>query len=196
MATALEDLIARWDSDEGKPYKGSLIDWERYGGDGLAPPTDLGCACAQGQVLLAIGGWEPRRLHDTEQSQVDKDVAELLGISRAHAILLRSVNDKVDGAPSIVLTAPEKVLGDQANIVLAFWRHMDRMTPDQWGAAWDAAWGAARGAAWGAASYACAEIQGARIMRENGKPFFFLPMFGFADPEAVLAADLAFEASR
>ena len=73
-----------------------------------------------------------------------------------------------------------------------------------WAAAWDAAWAAARAAAWAAAwdatgdaaraagsaaSYVCAEIQGARIMREKGQPFTFLPMFGFADPEAVLAAD-------
>jgi len=26
-------------------------------------------------------------------------------------------------------------------------------------------------------------------MRKLGQPFVFLPMFGFADPEAVLAAD-------
>jgi hypothetical protein len=26
-------------------------------------------------------------------------------------------------------------------------------------------------------------------MRAKGLPFFFLPLFGFADPEAVLAAD-------
>jgi hypothetical protein len=25
-------------------------------------------------------------------------------------------------------------------------------------------------------------------MRERGQPFFFLPMFGFADPEAVVSA--------
>lgn len=44
---------------------------------------------------------------------------------------------------------------------------------------------AARSAAWSAAT----EIQGATIMRERGQPFYFLPLFGFADPEAVLAAD-------
>jgi hypothetical protein len=157
----------------------------------------------------------------------------LLNISTAHAVLLRSVNDKIDGAPSIVLTHPEKVLGDQAHIVLAFWRHLDRMTGEQWAAAragtWDATWdaardaagagAAARDAAWDAAFHAsrkaawdaswivactvaqavaqtaaraaagaCSEIQGARIMREKGQAFTFLPMFGFADPEAVLAA--------
>jgi hypothetical protein len=42
--------------------------------------------------------------------------------------------------------------------------------------------------AW-AAGCATNEIQGAAVMRERGIPFFFLPLFGFADPEAVLAAD-------
>jgi hypothetical protein len=63
-------------------------------------------------------------------------------------------------------------------------------------AAWNAAWAAARdatGAATGAAAWAAAgaanEIQGAAPMRERGQPFYFLPLFGFADPEAVLAAD-------
>ena len=27
-------------------------------------------------------------------------------------------------------------------------------------------------------------------MRAKGKAFYFLPLFGFADPEAVLAADM------
>jgi hypothetical protein len=57
-----------------------------------------------------------------------------------------------------------------------------------WDAARAAAWAAAWDAAWDAAAYACAEIQGARLLREQGKEFYFLPMFGFADPEAVLAA--------
>jgi hypothetical protein len=228
------DVLARWDSGEGKPYKGSLIDWSAYDGDGEAPPTDIGCMCAQGQVLHLLGGWSPRRLNDTEQIEADRETARILTetgeygvVSIAQAILLRDVNDKVEGAPSIVLTNPEKVLGDQAHIVLAFWRHIDRMTDEQWdaagatawteawteagsaagfaaraaaasaawdaaeSAAWDVAWEAVRSAAGGAAGYACAEIQGARLLHEQGKPFYFLPMFGFADPEAVLAADQA-----
>lgn len=231
MATApdtLNDLIARWDSGEGKPYKGSLIDRADYRGDGDEPPSDLGCMCAQGHVLHLLGGWTPRRLMDAEQAEADRETAKLLHISVAHAILLRNVNDSVDGAPSIVLTAPEKVLGDRAHNVLAFWRHLDRMTSAQWDAvraaagdaewtaAWDlagaASWAAARAAAGDAAAVAALaaagaaewdaalavaraaarasnEIQGARIMRERGQPFFFLPLFGFAEPEAVLAAE-------
>ena len=221
----IETLLERWDSNEGKPYKGSLIDMSAYKAD----PQNIGCMCAQGQVLHLLGGWEPTRLQNTDQDDADKATAELLNISVAHSILLRSVNDKQDGAPSIVLTNPEKVLGDQAQTVLAFWLHLDRMKAEDWAAARDAAWDAARAAArdaafaakdaawaaawdaawaaawdpafaakdaaWAAAwdparnaaGYACSEIQGARIMREKGQPFFFLPMFGFADPEAIPA---------
>jgi len=197
----LQEIIARWDSNEGKPYKGSLIDFEAYEAD----PTNIGCMCAQGQVLHLIGGWAPDKLRNTEQRKADLATAKLLNISVAHAILLRSVNDKADGAPSIVLTHPEKVLGDQAQTVLAFWLHLDGMKAKDWkkvDAAWaaagaaagDAARAAARAAAGAAAwdaEYACSEIQGARLLRERGKPFFFLPMFGFAEPEAipVLTAD-------
>jgi hypothetical protein len=38
-------------------------------------------------------------------------------------------------------------------------------------------------------AWATNEIQGAKAMRAKGLPFSFLPLFGFADPEAVLAAD-------
>jgi hypothetical protein len=114
--------------------KGSLIDGE-------------GCMCAQGQVLHYVGGMTPDDLRRIEQADADRQTAELLGISRTHAVLLRQVNDSMPGAPTCVLTEPEKVLGDQAQRVLAFWRHLDRMAP----AAWDAAWDAARAAAWDAA---------------------------------------------
>ena len=76
--------------------------------------------------------------------------------------------------------------GPETETVEAFIRHLKRMTPEQWAAAraWDAARAAARDAA-----RAVNEIQGAAFMRDRGQPFYFLPMFGFADPEAVLAAD-------
>jgi len=209
--TTIEQLIARWDSPYGHPYKGQLIDWDAYEAD----PTDIGCMCVQGQALHLLGGMSPEKIRTMEQSSADRETAKLLGISRTHAVLLRNTNDSIDGAPAIVLTHPEKVLGDQAPTILAFWRHLDRMTPKQWAAAWDAAraaagalaaakyavWVAAgaadMAAAWAAAwdgvrdaaGYATCEIQGAAIMRKNGTPFFFLPLFGFADPEAVLAAD-------
>ena len=225
--TELTDLIARWDSGDGKPYKGKLIDIDAYDPD----KPDLGCMCAQGQVLHLLGGWTVDDLRRAEQAKADREVAKLLNISRAHAVLLRNINDSVDGAPSIVLTDPAKVLTDQAHVVLAFWRHLDGMTGDDWrkvaaardaaraaagdaaravaraaaraaagdaarnaagaaardaagDAAWDAAGDAAGAAAWAAAG-ASNEIQGARILREQGKPFFFLSMFGFDSPEAI-----------
>jgi|694.fasta_scaffold108016_2 hypothetical protein len=42
---------------------------------------------------------------------------------------------------------------------------------------------------WGATDAvraAANEIQGANLLRERGQPFFFLPMFGFADERAVI----------
>jgi len=176
--------------------------------------------CAQGQVLHLLGGWSPSKLHNAGQKLADKATAKLLNISIAHSTLLRSINDKADGAPSVVLTHPEKVLGDQAKIILAFWLHLDGMKAKDWDAAraaaraaagdaaaaraaarrapWisldaarDVARAAARDAArWDAAwaaGYACSEIQGARLMRKRGQAFYFLPLFGFADPESIPA---------
>ena len=40
--------------------------------------------------------------------------------------------------------------------------------------------------AWHAAWYAACEIQGADLLRERRRPFFFLPMFGFADERAII----------
>lgn len=220
MIPDLTPILTRWATDEGRPYKGKLIDQAAYAKD----PDNIGCMCAQGQVLHLIGRWDAKKLATTAQSAADKATAALLGISTAHAVLLRNINDNQNGAPAIVLTHPERVLGDQAQTVLAFWRHLDRMTREQWAAAWDAAWtaarAAARAAAWdaaeaaaraaaGAAAWTAAEaaagaaagaaveaaaratneIQGAAVMRAKGQAFYFLPLFGFGDPEAVLAAD-------
>ena len=54
--TKINDLIDRWNTNEGKPYKGQLIDKESYE-DG-----SLSCMCAQGQVLHVVGGWSAERL--------------------------------------------------------------------------------------------------------------------------------------
>jgi hypothetical protein len=199
----INELIARWNTDEGKPYKGSLIDMGSYE-DG-----NLSCMCAQGQVLHVVGGWDAMMLKDTKQAEADKATARLLNISRAHAVLLRNTNDKIDGAPAIVLTDPAKVIGDQWNKLLDFWWYMDTLDVAGWrkvaagDAAWDAAgyaagdaaWvaagyaagDAAWGAAWGAAGYASSEIQGGKILKRDGKPFYFLPKFGFASPDKIPA---------
>jgi hypothetical protein len=203
QAASIAELIARWDANEGKPYKGSLIDWDSYDGEGEPP---LSCMCAQGQVLHVYGGWEPRKLRDTEQSQADLETAKLLNISRAHAILLRNVNDKTDGAPSVVLTDPGKVLGDQWSKLLDFWWAFDQFTGADWqkvvaaraaagaaaraaagAAAWAAAWAAARAAARDAARAAAWEIMGFDLLGQRGRDVFFLPMFGWASPADIPA---------
>ena len=171
--------------------------------------------CAQGQALHFLDKLNPSDLRLISQADADKRVAELFDISRTHSVLLRIVNDCQDDAPTSVIRNPEQVLGDQAHVVLAFWRRLDQIDDKSWAAAWDAAgaaardaagaaawdaardaagaaardaaWAAARDAAW-AAAWASNEIQGAAVMRANGQPFFFLPLFGFADPEAVMAA--------
>ncbi len=180
--TQIAELIARWQTDEGKPYKGNLINWGAYQSDA----DNIGCMCAQGQVLHLVAGWTPDRLHNVEQAEADLETAKLLNISRAHAVLLRQVNDSTEGAPAIVLTDPGKVLGDEWSKLLDFWWHLESLTAEQWAAAWAAAWDAARAAA-GAAAWASWEIQGASILRRDGRPFFFLPAFGFASPDDIPA---------
>jgi hypothetical protein len=179
----IKKITPLWESPDGKPYKGSLINWEAYTKD----PSDIGCMCAQGQILHRFDGWSPEMLRAPEGGQyaADKKVAELLDISVAHSALLRIVNDTVDGAPLIVLTHPELIIGDQAEALLAFWRHIDGITPTDWSnlsADGNAAWNAA----WDAAGNAAAEIQGGELMSQRGQPFFFLPMFGFENPAAIL----------
>jgi len=196
--TLIEMMVTRWSDPAARPlFKGSLID-------------DEGCCCAQGDVLR-VCGWDDERLRSVEQYTADREVAAALGISVTHAVLLRQVNDRADGCPQDVLAHPERILGDQASRVLAFWKYLDGMTAGQWEAARDAAWdaataaarggdaawaaagdaagaaarAAARDAAWDAAKaaakaaiWATLEIQGASCL----KSFFFLPLFGIADP--------------
>jgi hypothetical protein len=148
--TDIQEIIARWDSGDGKPYKGSLIDWDAH----QENPESMGCMCAQGQVLHAVGGWDFAKLRDVKQYEADTETAKLLNISRAHAILLRNINDKADGAPSIVLTDPGKVLGEQWNKLLDFWWMFHNYSAGDWrnvAAAWAAAGAAAGSAVWAAA---------------------------------------------
>jgi hypothetical protein len=192
-----------------------------------------GRACVRGQALHFLDGVSPAELRTYEQAAADKRVAELFGISRAHAVLLRIINDSRPGAPSVVIRDPAQVLGDQAETVLAFWRHLDRMTPQQWaavraggggcgrddgrrcgegggggGVGWAvtaaearaaraaarAAAAAARAVEWDMATArralrrATNEIQGAAVLRALGRPFFFLPMFGIAQPEDLIVS--------
>ena len=175
--TTVQELLDYWPGNI--PFKGSLVS------------EDGTCMCAQGQALHFLDGMSAEQLRDTSQAQADKRVAEIFGISVAHSALLRRINDSQPGAPTNVITNPEQFLGDQFATVLAFWRHLDRMTTADWVAVGGVAWAAA-----GAAAGKSDEIQRAEIMRKNEQAFFFLPLFGFADPEAVLAADKAFNGEK
>lgn len=46
------------------------------------------------------------------------------------------------------------------------------------------------------ARYAAFEIQGADFLRENNTPFFFLPMFGFTNPDSIISEVRAILESR
>ena len=121
--TDLKEVIAHWDNGEGKPYKGQLIDWSAYDPGNF----NIGCMCAQGQVLHLLADWSPERLRDSDKRRVDREVANVLNISLTHSVLLRQVNDTLDGAPSIVLTDPGRVLGDQWSRLLDFWYYLDKL---------------------------------------------------------------------
>jgi hypothetical protein len=187
MGVTIANIVERWSGLERPLFKGQLIDAE-------------GCKCAQGDVL-SCAGWTDQQLRELTQGTADVEVAKVLGISRAHAILLRHVNDKVGGAPQLVLSHPEQILGEKAPLLLAFWLYMDAMPDAAWDAAWDAArdaawdaaWdaaghtaraaaraaaGAAAGdAAWAAAANASTEIQGMDILERDGKQPYFLAFF-------------------
>jgi hypothetical protein len=203
----IDELLDYWPGNI--PFKNKLVS------------NDGSCMCAQGQALHFLGGLTVNELRNIDQRDADLQVAKLFGISLAHSILLRNINDNQKGAPSCVIRNPEQVLGDQAQTVLAFWRHLDRMTPADKEAAWAAAkavyelpwtaakavyelpWTAAKAAAKAAAGEAAGdvslpwtavgathEIQGAAVIRANNQPFVFLPLFGFSNPESVIASSI------
>jgi hypothetical protein len=145
MTLTVDELLDRWPSDI--PFKGELI-------------SEDGCMCAQGQVLHYVGGMSADELRNIEQRAADRRTADLLGISVAHAVLLRQVNDRQPGAPTCVIREPEKVLGANAQTVLAFWRQLDAMNRAQWAAARTAARAAAVAAALAAARTAAGDAAG------------------------------------
>ena len=201
----IDELLDYWQGNI--PFKNKLVN------------DDGSLMCAQIQALHFLGGLTVDELRNINQRDADLQVAKLFGISLAHSILLRNINDNREGAPSCVIRNPEQVLGYQAQTVLAFWRHLDRMTPAAWeavreaaeavslsravagaaawevagAAAWEAAEAAVRataGAAVGAAVGATSEIQGASFIRANNQPFVFLPLFGFSNPKSVIASSI------
>jgi hypothetical protein len=163
----IDELLDYWPGNI--PFKNKLVS------------DDGTCMCAQGQALHFLGGLTVNELRAINQREADRQVAKLFGISLAHSILLRNINDNREGAPSCVIRNPEQVLGYQAQTVLAFWRHLDRMTPAAWeavreaanavslsraaaeAAAGSAAWQVVGAAAWGAAGAAVRAAVGATV---------------------------------
>jgi hypothetical protein len=119
----IDAIVARWRGADRPLFKGTLITPD--GPDGNV------CRCAQGDVLH-VAGYTDHDLYAMSQHDADKSVAKLLGISVAHSILLRNINDKHDGSPQDVLAHPEKLIGPNAPLVLAFWKHLDTMTKADW----------------------------------------------------------------
>src|SRR5690606_31134930 len=145
-----EYFVKRWSDPQSRPLiKGQLID-------------EIGRCSAQGDVLRCTG-FSEQQLRAIKQTTADREVARLLGISLAESVLIRIVNDST-GRPQDVFQAPEKVLGPHYRLWIAFARHIDQMTPQDWervaaarAAAWTAARTAAGTAAWYAAWYAAGD---------------------------------------
>lgn len=148
MEVTIERIVERWKGLERPLFRDCLIDAN-------------GCCCAQGDVLR-LSGYIDKQLRALTQDKADVKVANILGISRAHAILLRNVNDRIGGAPQIVLSNPEQVIGDKAPYLLALWLHLDELS-------------AVAGDVAGASS----EIQGMDALERDGKQPYFLAFFGF-----------------
>ncbi len=194
MTVSIQSMIARWRGpDRPKLFSGSLYD----------PITK--CGCAQGDVLLCCG-MSADELCDLDQVAADALVAKELGISVAHSILLRYINDKPNGCPEDVLDNPEKILGAEAKRVLGFWKYLDGMsteashcafmaynrvdyTDEVVSAASDvssAAIATAGGRAWRAAAYAAGSVKGSPMRYATCEiqghsvlqSLYFLPLFG------------------
>lgn len=141
----IDSMVERWTSSSRPLFKGKLISEDNF-------------CCAQGDVLVCSGRTFDD-LRSMKQSEADNEVAKILGIPLAQAVLLRIVNDRHDGCPQDVLSNPEKILGPEAHRILNFWAKLDRMTAAALAAAGATAWAAARteacGKAWAAIEDAC-----------------------------------------
>ncbi len=140
MAVTISSMVKRWSALSRPLFKNALI-------------TPDGCKCAQGDVL-SCAGFSDDDLRLMRQLRADVEVARILGISRKHSVLLRVVNDRTDGAPQVVLTDPEQVLGENASLLLAFWWHLESMNAAAWKvveAAAQESWASSQGVAWDAA---------------------------------------------
>jgi hypothetical protein len=121
LSPAAQDIVNFWTTTGVIPFKGKLI----------SKNADGTCVmCAQGQVLLR-NGYSEEALFEMGISKADKETARILGISVAHSVFLRHINDGEEGSPQEVLTNPGKYLGLNWEKVLDFWFYFDTLTEEQ-----------------------------------------------------------------
>ena len=125
MTVTLDSMHERWTTAERPSLRqGGLID-------------SGGCCCAQGDVLRCAGVTDDE-LRMMTQDRADLEVGRLLGISTAHSVLLRRVNDSAAGQPQRCLLAEQvaeygsELLGPMHAELFAFFRRLDEVTADQW----------------------------------------------------------------
>ncbi len=130
---AIAAITEYWQRPDVRPMTGNLIklpDGFDRTGDTPPPPS---CMCAQGQSLHYLFGMSVDDLLALGQGDADKKIASLFGISRAHAVLLRNVNDTLLGAPGSVLTNPHAhITQPHSYAVLCLWHFMDTLDYDKW----------------------------------------------------------------
>jgi hypothetical protein len=172
--TDIRNIINGWQTGELWPHKGALIGAENH----------VNSMDAHGQILHFVGGWSFKRLRNEDEADtyqtIDKAVAKLLNISRAHSMLLRHINygehfdsyyyyhyvdyNHEEDLPA-VFTAPGVILGKQWSKILDFWWLLDSCTAEDWAHIEkirdDCGWAAQKEAecfVWDAAIRACGEV--------------------------------------
>jgi hypothetical protein len=121
LSPAAQDIVDFWTTTRTIPFKRGLIHRNEDGTCSM---------CAQGQVLHR-NGYSEEDLFKMSCHKADKETARILGISVAHSIFLRRINDSEEGSPQEVLSNPEKYLGPNWVKVLDFWLYLDTLSEEQ-----------------------------------------------------------------
>jgi hypothetical protein len=122
LNSAAQKIVSYWETQRVIPCKGKLISKDDNGNV---------CMCAQGQALHIVGGYTEKQLFEMGTNISDKETARILGISLAHSILLRLINDKCKGSPQEVLSNPAKYLGPNLEQVLELWKYIDTLSEQE-----------------------------------------------------------------
>jgi hypothetical protein len=121
LSPAAQDIVDFWTTTRTIPFKRKLIHRNKDGSCSM---------CAQGQVLHR-NGYSEEELLNMSIFKADKETARILGISVAHSIFLRKINDSEAGSPQEVLSNPGKYLGPNWEKVLDFWLYLDTLSDEQ-----------------------------------------------------------------